>query len=936
MKTIFLNTLFLLGLCAGAFAQPTIDATLGTNEYGTGNTFITSNGSDWYLTWDDNNLYGFINNANQDESGIIYFDFDNNAIVNSSNGLQTGVAYDDITATAPFNADAVMYFNNAGREVRVVSSGVWGTATNSWGSYVSNDNSNGSGTDDRREFSIPWTTLGLSGRPTVMNFFCYIQYRTGSGSPKQFGGVYAQIPIENPTPTTSSNQTLSLEMVRYFNTPAMGSTPLSNPFSNNSYTHIGADITGFGGLSAYNFTMNSGGKSITRGSGISGIWDITGAMYINAGAIDFGATVSACNINNLEMTGGTLTLSNASGGNLSVTGNWTRVSAATFLSNNRTVRFIGTSQQNLLISDSGIMVFSGVEIDNTAGVILGTNTNVHVDADWTFTNGNFTIGSNSYTLNGDLIGSSSTKNFVLNGNSNFSVGGTGTPSSSLFFDQTTPNVSNRLNNFILNRSAGTITLGDTMQVKGVVTHTNGTLASTSATFLKLKATDSTTYGQVSGVGNGDITGTIQAEFYINGGAENWRQICSPFTGNTLADLIDDININFGTPNATFQNVFYLDETMGGAAGAWRPAANLSASMDDLGYTIFLQNASLPALLDLAGTYTKGNYTTGALTLTGSITDTSGYHLIRNPWPSNYAHSTTVTNLAANTIYLYEGNTIRDYNGTTNSLTNGVVPPFHAIYVQIASNNATLTLPAASRITTGNANLFNKGPIQNYIAMKVINPNNEWDETRIYTDGIAQNGKDFWDAKKLMNAPTAPSVYTLIDGNKTSINVLNNIPEEGIGVPVGFETTIPGTRVMYFTTENIDPRYEIVLNDKWAGKKHKVANGPYTFEHTPNTTEPRFVMNYERILGVSVAEIIGNSPLYVGSFKNMVTLSSAATSGECLVEVTDFMRRCIVPQFSVDFSQSPVNSFTVNGVAAGFYIVKVNGKAFNNTAKVFLQ
>lgn len=936
MKTIFLNTLFLLGCCIGAIAQPTVNASLGTNEYGLGNSFTAQNGSDWYLTWDDSSLYVFIDNANQDESGVIYFDFDNNAVVNSGNGQQTGFVYEDITAIAPFNSDVVLFFNNTNREVRVASGGIWGSAVNGWGTYVSNDNGNGTSSDDKREFSIKWSAMGLSGRPNIMNFFCYLQYRTGSGTPKQFGGIYAQHPIENPAPSTSSNQTLSADMYWYFHVPNMGSTPASTPFSFKSYTHIGNDISNFGSLTAYNFTMNSGGKSITRGSGNSGVWNITGTMYINAGAINFGNTISASNVNHLIMTGGSLKLSGASGGDMSITGNWTRVSAATFLSNSRNVKFNGTSQQNLLISDGGTMVFSGLEIDNTAWVALGANTSVDVDANFTFTNGKFSIGSNSFSLNGDLIGASATKYFILNGNSNFTMGGTGTPSSSLYFDQTTPNITNRLNNLILNRSSSTVTLGDTVQVKGVVTHTNGTLASTSATFLKLKATDSTTYGQVAGIGSGNITGSVHAEFLINGGAPFWRQICSPFTGNTLADLSDDIAINFGTPHPTYQNVFYLDETQAGASGAWRPAASAAASMDTLGYAIFLRSSDIPALLDLAGTYNKGDYTTGPLSYTGSIPDTSGYHIIRNPWPSNYAHSTTVANLTANTIYLYEGNTIRDYNGSTGSLANGIVPPFHAIYVQVASHNATLTLPAASRTTTNRANYFNKTDIQNYVAMKVTNPNNEWDETRIYTDILGQNGKDFWDAEKMINAPVAPSVYTLVDGRKTSINVLNHIPEIGIGIPVAFQTSIAGERTMYFTTENIDPRFEVVLNDVWAGKKHKVATGPYTFEHTPNTDNERFVLNFERLSGVSVAQTEGNTPLYIGSFENTVTLNGTTENGLCIVEVIDFMGRTIVPAFEVDFSQTTANTFTVNGAAAGYYIVKVNGNATNNAAKVFLQ
>ena len=939
MKRTFIVALATMMSVAGAFAQPTVDAVLSTDEYGTGNTYTVTDGiTTWYLTWDNTNLYGFVEGANQDEDGVMYFDFDNSFVVNSGNGTQQGITKDDISANVSFNADALIYFSSVTRQVRTYS-GTWSSATTGWGTYADDDNGNGPSSDDRREFSIAWTALGLGARPTAMNFLCFLQYRNGTGTPAQFGGVYGQFPQENPFPTTNTNQALTASMVRYYHLPTMNSVPTSTPFRNNSYCHVGTDVIGFGAVSAYNFTMNTSGRTVTRGSGASGDWIITNRLIINNGAVDFGATASSCQIHHLDLSGGSLTLSTAAGGDMSLTGNWTQAKTATFNPTGRTVVFNGTSAETVTITSGGTCTFGGLTINNTStGVNISSGTNLTVNNTCTFTSGKVTIGSDTLTLNGDLVGSNSTLCFSLNGETTVMFGGTGTPTSSFFVDQTTPNVTNRAANLVVNRTAGTVTLGDTLQIMGVVSHLDGVLASTAAAFLRLKATDSTSYGMISGAGTGDITGNVYAEFVIDGGGDFWRQICSPFRGNTLADYADDVSMNFGTPSPANTNVYYLDETQGGTPGAWRPHASTSASIDSTGFTVWVFDSQIPLILDIAGAYDNDDYTTFPLSRTGALADTTGYHIIRNPWPSNYHHNTTINNLVSNTIYIYEGNSVRFWNGATGSIANGVIHPFKALYVEVDVDGNTLTLPSANRVTTNNNNYFNKSGLQNYVSMRVVNPSKEWDETFVYTDAAATNDKDFWDANKIMNGPSAPSIYSLAGGAKSAINVLNNIPEDGIRIPVVFKTTTVGTHNIQFAFENIEADYEVILEDVWTQKKHDISKGVYTFEHVTGAVENRFILVFQRKTGgnISVAEADKTPTVFVGSNYKTVTVSSGNANGPCDIEVMDMMGRTLKTINGVDFSQTPVYNFSVDNAATGYYVVRVNGEVVNTTAKVFLQ
>jgi hypothetical protein len=58
------------------FATPTVNGVIGPGEYGVHtdgqNQQSTGTGQNWYMTWDENNLYVGITNANLGESGHLH------------------------------------------------------------------------------------------------------------------------------------------------------------------------------------------------------------------------------------------------------------------------------------------------------------------------------------------------------------------------------------------------------------------------------------------------------------------------------------------------------------------------------------------------------------------------------------------------------------------------------------------------------------------------------------------------------------------------------------------------------------------------------------------------------------------------------------------------------------------------------------------------
>src|SRR5262252_7444981 len=155
-------------LCA-QWATPTINGFVATGEYGTNNTLNNAGGTGqtWYMTWDANNLYVGIVNANLSEGAVIYIKGNPQnppTCCSNSDGNLSGFNYDgEQFTTLPFRAAFVTYFKDGYREYRNSDgSGNWGAQTANYGAYASNP---GSG-PNTREVAIPWSAITGGGIPS--------------------------------------------------------------------------------------------------------------------------------------------------------------------------------------------------------------------------------------------------------------------------------------------------------------------------------------------------------------------------------------------------------------------------------------------------------------------------------------------------------------------------------------------------------------------------------------------------------------------------------------------------------------------------------------------------------------------------------------------------------------------------------------------------
>ncbi|MFP5263111.1 MAG: alpha-amylase family glycosyl hydrolase [Blastocatellia bacterium] len=228
--TVTLITLAVsLGTTRAQFASPAVNGVIGPSEYGVHadgqNQKGTGTGQNWYMTWDNNNLYVGITNANLSEGAVIYIDKAPISPVNgggNSDGNLAGFNYDNTSfAALPFRADFVAYFKDGYRELRTADgSGGWSSQTAFFGGY-------GSGAGNVRELSIPWQAVTGGGRPGSFLFFGYL---TSPG-----GFVYGQVPQENAGAFIGTSAGYS----HYYAVNSTADGASTKPFSTNSASSTG-------------------------------------------------------------------------------------------------------------------------------------------------------------------------------------------------------------------------------------------------------------------------------------------------------------------------------------------------------------------------------------------------------------------------------------------------------------------------------------------------------------------------------------------------------------------------------------------------------------------------------------------------------------------------------------------------------------------------
>lgn len=260
--------------------------------------------------------------------------------------------------------------------------------------------------------------------------------------------------------------------------------------------------------------------SFSAGTGIvkfAGSGTVSGSVKFNNltvnGAVDAG---NACTIKSVLKI-------NANGSIINHTVTYSDTS--TLIYNNGT--FITTGKEWLQGNDSaGKGIPQNITITNATSVALQGNRSLpgtlQVSANSMLSLNDHTLILNGIIKGNGVIKGSQQSGLIVNGSGAFGK---------IYFDKTTDGITNALNNITINRNAGTVTIGNKLNVIGTYTPAAGVLTTNDTIVFKSFSTGTARVAEGSSAG-GYINGIVQTERFIPA-RRAWRFLTAPVKNDTL-------------------------------------------------------------------------------------------------------------------------------------------------------------------------------------------------------------------------------------------------------------------------------------------------------------------------------------------------------------------------------------------------------------------
>jgi hypothetical protein len=405
-----------------------------------------------------------------------------------------------------------------------------------------------------------------------------------------------------------------------------------------------------------------------------------------------GSGGAALSINNLTITQGTLNVNMTTVG-ASVKGNISVASGQTLTftpGSASTVSFNGTTAQ--AIGGAGTLTFGAnatVIINNAAGVSL--NRDIIFEKALTLTNGTFAVGANTLTLNGTVIGGTTT-NLATTSSSSLVFGGS---SNSLIVPSSVTNLNNL--SFSNTTSSNTLTLNSNITIAGTLTINSGTFRTNTTTTQRIiNVNNFTTAGGTINTGTADVTGDVTTVFNIIGDFSNAASFDNTSsTGTARLILKKGGSQNFGNSGT----LLYVDAFVNNNSVATLTSDIEFRGMTGTVLTVEVGSILLAGLKLISTTATPTDFTINGTLKTANangITGTTSTTFVstNSPTLTINAASTIEFNAASGTQTI----TSRSDYGNVNFSTGGTKSLGGAITV-----NGGLTIASGVILTTGASN-----------------------------------------------------------------------------------------------------------------------------------------------------------------------------------------------------------------------------------------
>lgn len=521
---------------------------------------------------------------------------------------------------------------------------------------------------------------------------------------------------------------------------------------------------------------------------------------------------------------------------------------------------------------------------------------------------------------GQLTGSSSSSLNIQAG-----VGSAGT----FNMNQSSPGISNNLDNITINRAAATLTIGNTLNVTNTINIQAGTFATGNNLTLVSTASRTARVAQLNA--GADITGNVTMQRYIPSGTDGWIFLCAPVSGITLQQWDDDV-VTGGFPGSqypppTVQNssIYSYDETLSGLYdnGYVEPSNITDPIVTRRGYWMYIMGT--PLNFDVTGPLLKGNQNFN-VTYTDDPSQPAsedGWNLLANPYPSTIdwdAAGWTKTNVA-DAVYMYNP-TLDQYTSYVGGIgINGgsnLIASSQAFLVQTTGPSPVLQITEAAKNSTDGIFIRSSSVNTDDILKLNLTGNSYTDETIIRFNSNATNTVDAdYDALKFYSYGTGvPSIGSmLIDTTNYSINSLPLLTSD-ISIPIKVKVSVSGNYTINLDSISRIPDGScLILHDLKTGAQTDLRTNPtYSFYIVDTTVFPRFRLN------------IGK-PIQTSSLASSCSATpdgSATATGNGSGPFTYVWQN---EQGSIlQTTSSVMGSNTLNNIPAGIYTVTISGNS----------
>jgi hypothetical protein len=359
---------------------------------------------------------------------------------------------------------------------------------------------------------------------------------------------------------------------------------------------------------------------------------------------------------------------------------------------------------------------------------------------------------------------------------------------------------------------------------------------------------------VTAGGNFSNAGTVTLDASTT--AYSQLKISGTATGNVVQSqyleagshlLSSPVSQGFTTTSGDRLKLYSYDATAGNWAtiGANTTTAGLGfAARVDATQIPFLTaaaSASVTGTPNTSMTHTLGFFAANSLA-GGSGT---GWNLIGNPYTCGLDWSTVSLTNVNSAFYIWDPSTTSYKYYSTGGITNAVIPPMQAFWVQATQAGASISTTMATNGTVSSSPAYYK-TIPDNLIVTVTKAGDSATTDRLWVANIQGTGDGFdgaYDAWKMTNGPTMPNVFTWDLGERIAINA-TEIDAAKV-LPMGFSYAVAATKFGVSLEQVTGGQYyDVYLEDKLTGSYHDLNQSDYSFTHQGWTQEgPRFALHF---------------------------------------------------------------------------------------------